>query len=41
MVLQAGIVRVVFIEKYKDPSGLDFLHSAGVETLQIENIDEI
>ncbi len=41
MVLQAGIVRVVFIEKYKDPAGLDFLNSAGVETLQIENIDEI
>ena len=41
MVLQAGIVRVVFIDKYKDPAGVDFLSSAGVETLQIENIDEI
>ena len=41
MILQAGIIRVVFNEKYKDPAGLDFLNSAGVETLQIDDIDEI
>lgn len=41
MILQAGITRVVFIDKYKDLAGVDFLNSAGVTTLQIENIDEI
>ena len=41
MILQAGIIRVVFNEKYKDPAGLDFLNSAGVETLQIDDTDEI
>lgn len=41
MILQAGITRVVFIDKYKDLAGVDFLNSAGVKTLQIENIDEI
>lgn len=41
MILQAGITRLVFIDKYKDLAGVDFLKSAGVTTLQIENIDEI
>lgn len=41
MILQAGITRLVFIDKYKDLAGVDFLNSAGVKTLQIENIDEI
>ena len=41
IVLQAGIIRVVYIEKYKDPSGLDFLERAGLEIVQIENADEI
>lgn len=41
MILQAGITRLVFIDKYKDLAGVDFLNSAGVTTLQIENIDEI
>lgn len=41
MILQAGITRLVFIDKYKDLAGVDFLNSAGVKTLQIEKIDEI
>jgi dCMP deaminase len=39
--LQAGIIRVVYIEKYKDPAGLNFLEKAGLEIVQIENTDEI
>jgi len=35
LILQAGISRVVYIEKYKDTSGLDFLKGFG---LDIEHI---
>ena len=38
LIHQAGIVRLVFVEKYKDTSGLEFLKSAGVELLQLENL---
>ncbi|MFN3907659.1 MAG: deoxycytidylate deaminase [Flavobacterium sp.] len=31
LIHQAGIVRVVYAEKYKDTSGIDFLEKAGVE----------
>lgn len=37
LVVQSGIRRVVFIDKYKDTSGLDFLHEAGIEIDHIEN----
>jgi dCMP deaminase len=37
LVLQAGIVRVVFMNAYKDSSGVSFLESAGVDVAQIEN----
>ncbi len=37
LVLQAGIKRVVFINDYKDTTGVDFLKSAGLEVIQIEN----
>ncbi len=40
LIFQSGIKRVVFVEKYKDDSGLDFLRKAGVEICQVENIDE-
>lgn len=33
---QSGIKRVVYIEEYKDNSGLNFLREAGVEVLQIK-----
>lgn len=37
LVIQAGINRVVFVNKYKDESGLEFLKLAGVDVVQIEN----
>lgn len=36
LVLQAGITRVVYVNSYKDTEGIDFLQSAGVETIQID-----
>ncbi len=39
LIFQSGIKRVVFVEKYKDDSGLKFLEKAGVEVCQIEDID--
>jgi len=36
LVLQAGIERVVYINGYKDESGIEFLREAGVEITQIE-----
>ena len=36
LVHQAGIKRVVYINQYKDDSGLHFLREAGVEVQQIE-----
>ena len=36
LVLQAGIKRVVFINAYKDQSGVEFLKDAGIEIVQID-----
>ena len=36
LVHQAGIVRVVYADAYKDCSGLDFLEKAGIELKHIE-----
>lgn len=41
LVLQSGIQRVVYIEKYKDPSGLEFLSKAGIEVQQIKLDQEL
>ncbi len=38
LIHQAGIKRLVYIERYKDSNGLDFLAKAGVEIHQIESI---
>jgi dCMP deaminase len=38
LVLQAGIKRVVFVNSYKDTTGVDFLKDAGVEVVQIESL---
>lgn len=38
LIHQAGIKRLVYIERYKDDSGLDFLEKAGVEIVQIEEV---
>jgi dCMP deaminase len=40
LVHQAGIKRVVYINQYKDDSGLHFLREAGVEVQQIKDINE-
>lgn len=40
LILQAGIIRVVFIQLYKDDAGVRFLEAAGIEVKQIETIDE-
>lgn len=37
LVLQAGINRVVFMDKYKDTEGIDFLVNAGVEVVHFES----
>lgn len=37
LVLQAGIKRVVYMNSYKDTTGVDFLKNAGVEVVQIES----
>jgi dCMP deaminase len=38
LVLQAGIKRVVFVNSYKDSSGVEFLKEAGIEVLQLDSI---
>ena len=38
LIYQAGIVRVVYIDQYKDTTGIDFLKDAGVEIVQISNL---
>jgi dCMP deaminase len=40
LIIQAGIKRVVFAEKYHDTSGLDLLEKVGVEVVQIDFDDE-
>ncbi len=39
LIFQSGIKRVVFNERYSDDSGLKFLQKAGVEILQIEDLE--
>ncbi len=40
LVLQAGIKRLVYINKYKDTSGVDFLIKAGIDVLEF-NADNL
>ncbi len=40
LIHQSGITRVVFINGYKDLSGVDFLKQAGVQVDQIEDLNE-
>ena len=35
LVHQAGVIRLVYINRYKDSSGIDFLKEAGVEVVEI------
>jgi dCMP deaminase len=39
LILQAGIVRLVFINGYKDNSGIQFLKAAGLDVTQISDIE--
>ncbi|NNK83039.1 MAG: dCMP deaminase family protein [Flavobacteriaceae bacterium] len=39
LIHQSGIVRVVYHDKYKDCSGLDFLEKAGIEVSHVSKID--
>ena len=36
LIIQSGIIRLVYKEKYKDTSGLDFLGNFNVECIQIQ-----
>jgi dCMP deaminase len=38
LVHQAGIRRLVYMDGYKDTSGIDFLKNAGVEVVQLQNV---
>lgn len=38
LIHQAGIIRVVYLEGYKDDSGLKFLAKAGIELEHIEDL---
>tara|TARA_R110002124_G_scaffold231087_2_gene396265 strand:+ start:57 stop:485 length:429 start_codon:yes stop_codon:yes gene_type:complete len=40
LIHQAGIKRLVYMEEYKDDSGLKFLEKAGVDLVQIVDINE-
>lgn len=40
LIIQAGIVRVVYIEKYRSEDGLKLLEKAGIQVDQIENIND-
>jgi dCMP deaminase len=39
LIHQAGIKSVVYLDGYKDDTGLQFLKKAGVEVIQIDDID--
>lgn len=38
LILQSGIKRLVYINEYKDTTGVDFLRDAGVDVLQIAQV---
>lgn len=40
LIHQAGIIRVVYQNKYKDDSGLEFLKKAGVQIEHIQELEE-
>ncbi len=41
LIHQSGITRVVYINGYKDTSGIDFLKKAGVEVKQMTEFDTL
>ncbi len=38
LILQAGITRMVYIDEYKDRTGVDFLNEAGLQVVQISQV---
>jgi dCMP deaminase len=40
LIHQSGIVRVVYIDKYKDDSGLKFMEKAGITIDRIEDLND-
>lgn len=40
LILQAGIKRVVYLNAYKDNSGVKFLEQSGIEVTHIENLED-
>lgn len=40
LIIQSGIRRVVYMEKYRNTEGLQLLERAGVELLQIQTLDK-
>ena len=38
LILQAGITRMVYIDEYKDRTGIDFLNEAGLKVVQISQV---
>lgn len=40
LIHQSGIKRVVYLDEYKDTSGVDFLRKAGVEAVHLQDINE-
>ena len=38
LIHQAGIIRLVYSNQYKDPAGIDFLKKAGIETIHVKDI---
>jgi dCMP deaminase len=38
LILQAGIVRVVYRDRYKDDSGIVFLSNSGIEVVQLNEV---
>jgi dCMP deaminase len=38
LIHQSGVKRVVYIEEYKDRTGLDFLANAGIELVHLDDI---
>ena len=39
LIHQSGIKRLVYLNEYKDTSGLDFLRKANVELLHFEDVE--
>jgi dCMP deaminase len=38
LILQAGIIRVVYRDRYKDDSGIVFLENSGIDVFQLNDI---